>query len=298
MKISAKNKNNLVALSMLGWGIFFIYMLGSGSFTTATGGSGKDTIMFFAGPFIFFGLGYHHWTKERGQKSLSILAWCLAILGIMAAWVGIEVVTDKISSIKLLDILLIVFGIIHLVLAYWCYQNEEDEDENVISSDLNFQEILILYKEISAGKLSNFHNEKYGSLVSDAALQAVKENQLNVIANTINLSVKLEENLGDHKVLLGLIMDKLSAAYTELDIESKYELFPLFINKKDGETSHYFHDIDTQKWALNSYEVLLKKDKLTLYNMETEYFSIAPLAKDYPYIFGGLHEYIEKQKNG
>ena len=296
MSISAKSKNNLVVLSAFGWGLFFIYLLLSENFISAAGGSGRDTIMFFAAPFVFFGLGYHHWTKQRGQESHSILTWCLAILGIMAAWVGIEVVTDKTSSIKLLDILLIVFGVIHLVLAYWCYQNEEDE--NVISSDLNFQEILILYKEISAGKLSNFQNAKYGSLVSDAALQAVKENQLNVIATSINLNVKLEEKLGDHKVVLGLIMDKLSEAYVELDIESKYELFPLFINKSEGDTSYYFHDTDIQKWALNSYKVLLKKDKLNLQNMEDEYFSNAPLAKDYPYIFGGLHEYIESQKNG
>ena len=121
---------------------------------------------------------------------------------------------------------------------------KDGKEENVISSDLNFQEVLILYKEISAGKLSNFQNAKYGSLVSDAALQAVKENQLNVIANSINLNVKLEEKLGDQKTVLGLIMDKLSEAYLELDIESKYELFPLFINKSDGVTLHYFHDTD------------------------------------------------------
>ena len=175
---------------------------------------------------------------------------------------------------------------------------KDGKEENVISSDLNFQEVLILYKEISAGKLSNFQNAKYGSLVSDAALQAAKENQLNVIANSINLSVKLEEKLGDHKVVLGLIMDKLSEAYVELDIDSKYELFPLFINKSEGDTSHYFHDTEIQKWALNSYEVLLKKDKLNLQNMEHEYYSNTPLAKDYPYIFGGLHEYIVSQKNG
>jgi hypothetical protein len=296
MIISAKSKNNLVVLSVFGWGIFFVYMLLSENFRSVTGGSGTDTIKFFAAPFLFFGLGYHHWTKQRGQESISILTWGLGIIGIISAWVGIEVVTDKTSSLKFLDILLILFGIIHLVLAYWCYQNAEDE--NKTSSDLNFEEILILYKEISSGKLSNFQNEKYGSLISDAALQAVKENQLNVIANSINLSVKLEEKLGDHKVVLGLIMDKLSEAYGELDIESKYELFPLFINKSGGDTSYYFHDTDIQKWALNSYEVLLKKDKLNLLNMENEYFSNAPLAKDYPYIFGGLHKYIENQKNG
>ena len=91
-------------------------------------------------------------------------------------------------------------------------------------------------------------------------------------------------------------MDKLSEAYVELDIDSKYELFPLFINKSGGVTSHYFHDTEIQKWALNSYEVLLKEDKLNLQNMENEYFSNTPLAKDHPYILGGLHEYIVSQK--
>jgi hypothetical protein len=296
MIISAKNKNNLVVLYAFGWGVFSLYMLFSLNFVSPAGGRAKDTIIFFAAPFVFIGLGYHHWTKQRGPKSHSLLTWFLALSGIMAAWVGIELVTDKTYNIKLINILPIVVGVIHLVLAYWCYQNEEDE--NVISSDINFQEVLILYKEISAGKLSNFQNAKYGSLVSDAALQAVKENQLNVIANSINLNVKLEEKLGDHKAVLGLIMDSLSEAYVELDIESKYELFPLFINKSGGVTSHYFHDTDIQKWALNSYEVLLKKDKLNLQNMENEYFSNTPLAKDHPYILGGLHEYIVSQKNG
>jgi hypothetical protein len=294
MIISAKNKNNLVVLSAFGWGLFFLCLLISLNFVSPAEFTVKKTVIFFAAPFLFFGFGYHHWTKQRGQESFSILTWLLASVGIGGTWFGISLVTDKTHSTELIDILPIVVGVIHLVLAYWCYQNEEDE--KVISSDLNFQEILILYKEISAGKLSNFQNAKYGSSVSDAALQAVKENQLNVIANSINLNVKLEEKLGDHKAVLGLIMDKLSEAYVELDIESKYELFPLFINKSEGDTSHYFHDTDIQKWALNSYEVLLKKDKLNLQNMENEYFSNTPLAKDYPYILGGLHKYIESQK--
>jgi len=296
MIISAKNKNNLVVLSAFGWGLFFLYMFDSLSFVSPAGFTDKKTVLLFAAPFVLFGLGYHHWTKQRGQESFSILTGFLAFIGIISAWFGIGLVTDKTYYTKLIDILPIVVGVIHVVLAYWCYKNEEDE--KVISSDLNFQEILILYKEISAGKLSNYQNAKYGSLVSDAALQAAKENQLNVIANSINLSVKLEEKLGDHKVVLGLIMDKLSEAYVELDIDSKYELFPLFINKSEGDTSHYFHDTEIQKWALNSYEVLLKKDKLNLQNMEHEYYSNTPLAKDYPYIFGGLHEYIVSQKNG
>ena len=91
-------------------------------------------------------------------------------------------------------------------------------------------------------------------------------------------------------------MDKLSEAYVELDVESKYELFPLFINKIDGAPSHYFHDTDIQKWALNSYEVLLKKDNLTFERMEKEYIKDTPLAKEYPYIFGMLQEHIEQQK--
>jgi hypothetical protein len=296
MIISAKNKNNLVVLSAFGWGLFFLYLLFSLNFVSPAGFTVKKTVLFFAAPFVLFGLGYHHWTKQRGQESFSILTGFLAFIGIISAWFGIGLVTDKTYYTKLIDILPIVVGVIHVVLAYWCYKNEEDE--KVISSDLNFQEILILYKEISAGKLSNYQNAKYGSLVSDAALQAAKENQLNVIANSINLSVKLEEKRGDPKVVLGLIMDKLSEAYVELDIDSKYELFPLFINKSEGDTSHYFHDTEIQKWALNSYEVLLKKDKLNLQNMEHEYYSNTPLAKDYPYIFGGLHEYIVSQKNG
>ena len=293
MIISAQNKNVLVTLSTVGWGMFFVYMLISERINLEAS-TGKNIIILFAAPFVFFGLGYHHWTKQKGEKSLSALALGLGVIGIMATWVGVDVATDKASSLKLPDILLILFGLIHLVLAYWSYQNAEDK--NKTSSDLELREVLILYKEISAGKLSNFQNEKYGSLVSDAALQAVKENQLNVIANGINLSVKLEEKLGDHKVILGLIMDKLSEAYVELDVESKYELFPLFINKIDGAPSHYFHDTDIQKWALNSYEVLLKKDNLTFERMEKEYFNDTPLAKEYPYIFGMLQEHIEQQK--
>ena len=72
----------------------------------------------------------------------------------------------------------------------------------------------------------------------------------------------------------------------------------LFINKSEGDTSHYFHDTDIQKWALNSYEVLLKEDKLNNHNMENEKYSNTPLTKENPYILGGLHEYIVSQKNG
>ena len=163
-------------------------------------------------------------------------------------------------------------------------------------TEINFEEVLILYKELNGENFSNWLSNKYGTVASDAALQAMKENQLNKIANGINLSVKLEEKLGDHKVILGLIMDKLSEAYVELDVESKYELFPLFINKIDGAPSHYFHDTDIQKWALNSYGVLLKKDNLTFERMEKEYFKVTSLAKEYPYIFGMLQEHIEQQK--
>ena len=176
MIISAQNKNVLVTLSTVGWGIFFVYMLISEGINLEAS-TGKNIIILFAAPFVFFGLGYHHWTKQKGEKSLSALALGLGVIGIMATWVGVDVATDKASSLKLPDILLILFGLIHLVLAYWSYQNAEDK--NKTSSDLELREVLILYKEISAGKLSNFENEKYGSLVSDAALQAFKENQLN-----------------------------------------------------------------------------------------------------------------------
>jgi len=286
-------KNILVICAIVGWGVFFGYMLVSEQFILVTEGSTKYTLLAFIAPFGCLWLGYHHRTKKRGQKSLSILTWLLGLMGIISFVFGIGILTDQTSSLAPRDFLPIVFGAIHLVLAYWCYENSSDE--NLKSSDLNLKEVLILYKEISAGKLSNFQSDKYGRLVSDAALQAVKENQLDVIANGINISVKLEEKLGDHKVILSLIMDKLSEAYVELEIDSKYELFPLFINKKNGDTSPYFNEADIQKWSLNSYEVLLKKDNLTLKSMEKEYLADTPLAKDYPQIIGKLNEYIEQQ---
>ena len=163
-------------------------------------------------------------------------------------------------------------------------------------TEINFEEVLILYKELNGENFSNWLSNKYGTVASDAALQAMKENQLNKIANSINGSVKLEEKLGDHKLILGLIMDRLSEAYVELDIDSKYELAPLFMNKNGEDTSYYFHEVEIQKWALNSYEVLLKKDNLTIDDMNENYFKDTPLAKEYPYIFSQLHEYIESQK--
>ena len=63
-------------------------------------------------------------------------------------------------------------------------------------------------------------------------------------------------------------MDKLSDAYSELDFDSKYEFVPLFLNKQDKNTSYYFFDSEIQKWAQNSYEVLLKNDKLTFDHMK------------------------------
>ena len=134
MNISAQTKNVLVTISAFGWGIFFIYMLVSENFASVTRGSGKDTIMFFAGPFIFFGLGYHHWTKPRGQKGIPLLTWLYGIMGVMAVWVGVEVLTDKTSSIAYHDFLLIIFGFIHLILAYWCYQNSPDDDRMIESN--------------------------------------------------------------------------------------------------------------------------------------------------------------------
>ena len=296
MRISAKNKNILVTLSAFGWSILCVYILTSGDIALVTRGTTKSTIMVFAAPFIFFGLGCHHWTKQRGNQSLSILSFILGVGGIVATWAGIDVVANKESSLNIFDFLIIPFGITHLVLGYWCYQNSPHE--NLKSKNLDLGKVLILYKEISASNFSNFKSDKYGRLISDAALQAMKENQLNVIANLINLGAKLEETLGDHKVLQSIITDRLSEAYVELEIDAKYEIFPLFINKSGKNTSHYFHELEIQKWALNSYEELLQKDNLTIRVMEKQYFENTPLAKDYPNIIGVLHEYIEQQKSG
>ena len=133
MIISAKNKNNLVVLSAFGLSLFFLYMFDSLSFVSPAGFTDKKTVVLFATPFVLFGLGYHHWTKQRGQESFSILTGFLAFIGIISAWAGIGLVTNKTYYTKLIDILPIVVGVIHVVLAYWCYKNEEDE--KVISSD-------------------------------------------------------------------------------------------------------------------------------------------------------------------
>ena len=134
-------------------------------------------------------------------------------------------------------------------------------------------------------------------MISDAAMQALGENQLNRISAEIILNIKLEEELGDHKKILNLIMDILSKAYIELDLDSKYMLVPLFVNKKNSNSSYYFFKPEIQKWVYNSYEVLLKKDNLTFENMLKEYHNQTPLSKKYPYIIEGLLEYIKQDKN-
>ena len=163
--------------------------------------------------------------------------------------------------------------------------------------EIDFEKVLILYKELHTGNYSNYLSRKYGDLISDAAMQAIQENQLNKIANRINLAAKLELELGNHKKVLELIMDELSGAYNELDADAKYELVPLFLNVKDQNTSYYFHDTDVQTWTRNTYDVLLKKDGLTFDTVESEYYKYTPLAEKYPYVFGDLLIFIEAQKS-
>ena len=288
--MSEKHKRYLVAFTAFVYAIVCIYLLITGvAFQAADLGSYgielRNKVFLILSPILFAYLGFHHLTKQQGVAQFSILTYVFLGFGIISF---LLMISEKDGGI-FINIALIISGLIHLLLCYWCYQNKDEVDEVISkSTKLDLDQIFVLIKEMKTDNFSNAISDKYGKTTTEAAMQVIKEEQLHIISNIIHVGAKLEIELGNHKQVLELIMDKLSDAYVELDSDSKYVFVPLFLNKEDENTSYYFFDSEVQKWAQNSYEVLLKKDKLTFEDMKEEYYACTPLAKEYPYMFGEI----------
>lgn len=163
--------------------------------------------------------------------------------------------------------------------------------ENTIS-DIDFEKIMVLKKELSDGNYTNIDSQNYGTLVSDAAIQLLKEEQLRKIATGISVNVKLTKLTGKNKRTV--ISQYLYGAYKELDLNSKSELMPLFFNKKDSETSYYFNDAEIQELAYYSYLTFLEMDQIDLNYVIREFYELNPLANAYPYFTKELNNYLQR----
>jgi hypothetical protein len=51
----------------------------------------------------------------------------LGAVGLLTAGMGVGSLMEAISGVKLADVLLTIFGIVHIALALWCYENEGDQ---------------------------------------------------------------------------------------------------------------------------------------------------------------------------
>ena len=125
--MSEKYKRYLVALSAFVYAIVFTYMLITGvAFQVAEQSSGgtelKYKLALVIAPVLFAYLGFHHLTKEQGIAGFSLLTIILGIFGVLACWLGITMIYDNDGEI-FMNLALIIFGLIHLLLCYWCYQN-------------------------------------------------------------------------------------------------------------------------------------------------------------------------------
>ena len=125
--MSEKYKRYLVTLTAFVYAIVCAYLLITGvAFQFAEQSSGgtdfKYKIILILAPVLFAYLGFHHLTKEQGVAGFSLLTIILGIFGVLAFWLGITMIYDNDGEI-FINIALIIFGLIHLLLCYWCYQN-------------------------------------------------------------------------------------------------------------------------------------------------------------------------------
>ena len=159
-------------------------------------------------------------------------------------------------------------------------------------SKLDFENIITLKQELSEGIYENYIANKYGEFVSYVSLKLLEEEQLHVIGNGISKGIKLYKLSGKKKTF---VYKALNAAYIELDMESKHQLIPLFLNKKSSQTSYYFDDPEIQNLTFQIYLALLKNDSITLERVEKDFFDINPTFITYPYLTGALKVYMNSK---
>ena len=122
-----KFKNYAVVFAPWSWALFSTYLIFFKPELSWKGADPKEFLLVFIAPFGFGYLGFDHLNKEKGQAKLSILTCWLGGVGLLTAGMGAGSLMEAISGIKLADVLLTIFGIVHIALALWCYENEGDQ---------------------------------------------------------------------------------------------------------------------------------------------------------------------------
>lgn len=275
------------------FGYFLVFLpdeLGSFAETQSTRES-KTLFLFSIAPFGCIWAGIHHLNKPKGIAKLSILAIFYLFIGLATSWIAIDLITDELSGWTLKNSALLGFGLIHLMLTYFCYQNEANFEFQSVSGsatkNLDLVRLNKLVKLVSSGQYNYLYSSEFDKDISDAAIQAVSEHQLNKIAKKL-LFVKNHSVSDDNDILEAKYWELLQSCWDQLDEESKYQIYPL-ISCAPEHTRFYFEG-----------DVLLHSQTLALFDKRTnnfsveilrnEYFKNSKWAKQYPILIEALED--------
>ena len=151
---------------------------------------------------------------------------------------------------------------------------------------INFKTVKEILDASKDGRdIKPFLSEKFPDLERQVAILAFQEVQLIKVSNLI----KLENEVSKKKITQKIATKLLHKVYCELNIDSKYELLPLFYSTDMvTENSIYLEGKEIRDIFFKSFQSLINKDKLKVDNLKRDYLEYQDLAYLLP-----LHEYVK-----
>ena len=122
-------------------------------------------------------------------------------------------------------------------------------------NQIDFGQVKEILKASRGGSnFAPFMSEKYPDLERQIAILALQEQQLIKISNKLRVEYRLQEEVNKKKMTQKLAKDMLNESYQELDMDSKYELMPLFFSTDMvTEQSIYFPEENTRNLVFKSF---------------------------------------------
>ena len=294
--MNQKFKHFAVVLGAFGWALFFIHMIFFNQDTLETvrdspaGNNLKRSIFIYIAPILFIWMGTNHWNKDRGTAKFSFLAFFLLFCGLAASGMGIDLLFDPTSGLKLPNFLLVIFGLTHILLAFWCYQNaDEASPQTDKTPSLNFVQLHTLVKMVQSGQYSKLYSEEFGSEVSDATIQAVSEYQLKTVADKFSaaiLSATGTKEDPNTQRLDEILLVIINSCWKELDEDSKYQFFPLISCQSEHTDFFFSRDKKLNERMLSIFQQMAPNHNVR--DLSEEYYKNMPWAKEYPILIDKL----------
>ena len=155
----------------------------------------------------------------------------------------------------------------------------------VYDDPLDFSLLTPILKRLNRGQYSKLYSKEYGTKISEAALQAVSEQQLKNVSdkfrNIILLSTKMGK-LQKIELIERKLQELIYSVWKELDGDSKYQMFPLLSGMSDHIDFYFCGNSEIQIRMVTVFEKLFPNHKVE--DLMEEYYENTPWAEKYPII--------------